>query len=73
VDLRIAIVCFLAFVAIAAGLPVMRRAADYAWFVTTLATEPPPVRLVMPVDRVNAPQLADSWHAPRQVDDGKKA
>lgn len=50
--------------AIALVLPAIRQAADRAWFVMTLATERPPLQVLVPVDGTSA-RLSNSWHAPR--------
>lgn len=51
--------------AIAASIPVLRPAAERAWFVYALATEAAPASLSNPVDAASARRLANSWGAPR--------
>ena len=51
-------------------LPLVRPAAERAWFMWTLATEAPAERLPMPVAAKRAPHLIDSWGSPRS--DGRR-
>jgi murein DD-endopeptidase MepM/ murein hydrolase activator NlpD len=51
--------------AIAAFLPVLRPAAERAWFVYTLATRPVPAHLPNPVAARRMPRVANSWGAAR--------
>jgi murein DD-endopeptidase MepM/ murein hydrolase activator NlpD len=61
---RIALLA-LAAGAIAASIPVVRPAAERAWFIYTLATEGVPAHLPNPVDAAIARRLANSWGAAR--------
>jgi murein DD-endopeptidase MepM/ murein hydrolase activator NlpD len=50
---------------IAASIPVLRPAAERAWFVYTLATAEAPTHLLNPVDVAHPLRLANSWGAVR--------
>jgi murein DD-endopeptidase MepM/ murein hydrolase activator NlpD len=59
------LLCLIAVAAIAVSIVALRPPAERAWFVVTLATEQPPMRLTNPVVPVRARRLSDSWGAPR--------
>jgi murein DD-endopeptidase MepM/ murein hydrolase activator NlpD len=50
--------------AVAASMPLLRPAAERAWFIYTLSTEPTPARLHHPLAAIG-PRLVDSWGARR--------
>jgi murein DD-endopeptidase MepM/ murein hydrolase activator NlpD len=63
--LKRSVLLFVAAAAIAASVPLLRPAAERAWFVYTLGRDEAPPRLPSPVDGARARRVADTWWAAR--------
>lgn len=63
--MKVVVRVLVAAVAIAGVAIVARPLADRAWFLYTLATEPPAASLPSPLALRRAPRVVNSWGAPR--------